>query len=274
VRSDHRIASGRAELAVEVVGSGDPAIFLHAHVADRRMWRAQLGGIGAGNKAIAYDRRGFGETRADNEDFPAVSDLMAVIDAMADSKPAILVGCSQGGGIVLDAALRHPSSIRALVLIAPNVSSAPEATCMPEIESLRMQLKEAERIGDVDQEIAIRTRLSLDGPLELEGRVMGQARQLFIDMNSVALRSPPTGTNLDAVPAYLRLGEISVPTLVICGDLDLPSTQERSRYVATTVLNGSYHELSGAAHLPSLERPAEITDLISEFISRCPDHGE
>jgi pimeloyl-ACP methyl ester carboxylesterase len=65
------------------------------------------------------------------------------------------------------------------------------------------------------------------------------------------------------------LGEISVPSLVICGDLDLSSTQERSRHVAATVLNGSYHELSGAAHLPSLERPAETTALVADFINRC-----
>ena len=42
-----RIHSGRAVLAAEVVGSGDPVVFLHARVADRRMWRAQLDGIGA-----------------------------------------------------------------------------------------------------------------------------------------------------------------------------------------------------------------------------------
>ena len=76
---NHRIASGRATLAAEVVGRGDPVVFLHAGVCDSRMWRAQLDGIGAGSKAIAYDRRGFGETRTEREDFSAVADLMAVI---------------------------------------------------------------------------------------------------------------------------------------------------------------------------------------------------
>jgi pimeloyl-ACP methyl ester carboxylesterase len=270
--SNFRVASGRAMLAAKVVGNGDSVVFLHARVADSRMWHDQLDGVGAHNKAIAYDRRGFGETRADEDDFSAVADLMAVIDAMAHGKPVILVGYSQGGGIVLDAALRHPSRVRALVLIAPNVTGAPDAIGSPEIEGLRMQLKQAEKIGDIDRAIAIRTRLSLDGPLEPEGRVTGQARQLFLDMNSVALRSAPIGANLDAAPAYDRLAEILVPSLVICGDLDLPGIQERSRYVATTVLNGSYHELSGAAHLPSLERPAEITGLVSEFIDRCSRH--
>ncbi len=35
----------------------------------------------------------------------AVADLMAVIDSVAGGAPAVLVGCSQGGRIALDAAL-------------------------------------------------------------------------------------------------------------------------------------------------------------------------
>ena len=248
----HRIASGRATLAAEVVGSGDPIVFLHAAVCDSRMWRAQLDGVRAGNKAIAYDRRGFGETHAEKEDFSAVADLMAVIDAMANGRPAILVGCSQGGGIALDAALRHPSSIRALVLIAPNVTGAPEPIYPPEIKGVMLQLKEAQEAGDLDRVNAIKARLWLDGPLAPEDRVTGPARRLFHDMHAIALRSPPTGANLDVAPAFDRLGEISAPSLVIWGDLDFPFVQERCRHIARTVLNASAHELTGAAHLPSL----------------------
>ena len=272
--ANHQIASGRATLAAEVVGNGDPVVFLHAGVCDSRMWRAQLDGVGAGNRAIAYDRRGCGETQAEKEDFSAVADLMAVIDAMANGTPAILIGCSEGGRIALDAALRHPSSVRALVLIAPSVTGAPEAIYPPEAKSLMAQLKEAQEAGDLDQVIAIKARLWLDGPMEPEGRVMGQARRLFFDMNAIALRSPPVGLNLDVAPAFHRLGEISAPTLVIQGDFDFPHIQKRSRHIATTVLSGSCHELTGAAHLPNLERPAEVTDLLVEFINRCSSAPE
>lgn len=265
------IKSGRAELATESVGSGNPLVFLHARIADRRMWRAQLDAVGASHRAVAYDRRGFGETDYERENFSAVEDLIAVLDAATGGKPATLVGCSQGGGIALDAALRYPSLVHALVLIAPNVTGAPEEISSPTIERLLAQLKEAEANGNVDQIIALRTRLFLDGPLAAEGRVTGRARQLFFDMNAVALSSLPVGSNLDTAPAYHRLSEISVPSLVICGDIDLPNIRDRSRYVAATVLNGSYHEMAGVAHLPSLERPAEITTLLTEFINGCSD---
>lgn len=51
----------------------------------------------------------------------------------------------------------------------------------------------------------------------------GEARELFDKMNFVALGLPPTGTNTDAPIAYGRLEELSVPTLLMCGDLDLPA---------------------------------------------------
>jgi pimeloyl-ACP methyl ester carboxylesterase len=270
MRSHHRIASGGATLAADVVGSGAPVVFLHAGVCDRRMWAAQRDGVGASTMAIAYDRRGFGETSAAPEDFSAVADLMAVIDALANGAPAILVGCSQGGRIALDAALRHPASVRALVLIAPSVSGAPAAIHRPAIAPLLAALKAAEEAGDLDRANAIEARLWLDGPLAPEGRVAGEARRLFRDMNAIALRAPPTGSDRDVAPAFDRLGEIAAPALVIWGDLDFPHIQQRSRHVAATMPNGSQHVLAGAAHLPSLERPADVTDLLAAFIARCP----
>ena len=269
MNSHHRISSGQARLAATVVGHGDPVVFLHAAVCDSRMWRAQLDAVGASNKAIAYDRRGFGETRAEKEDFSAVADLLAVIDAVGNGAPTILVACSQGGRIALDAAFLHPSRVRALILIAPSVSGAPEPIYPPAIERLTAKLGEAQEAGDLDRMNAIKAHLWLDGPLQPEGRVTGEARRLFLDMNGIALRSPPTGSNLDVAPTFDRLGEISTPSLVIWGDLDFPHIQERCRHMAATMPNASSHVMTGTAHLPSLERPTEVTGLLADFIDRC-----
>jgi pimeloyl-ACP methyl ester carboxylesterase len=169
--SNRQITSGQARLAATVVGDGDPVVFLHAAVCDSRMWRAQLDAVGASHQAIAYDRRGFGESHAEKEDFSAVADLLAVIDAAGNGAPAILVGCSQGGRVALDAALLHPSRVRALVLIAPAVSGAPEPIHPPDIAGLMARLKDAEQAGDLDRVNAIKAHHLLDGPLQPEGRV-------------------------------------------------------------------------------------------------------
>ena len=96
----------------------------------------QLDALAATHTAIAYDRRGCGQTQAEAEAFSAVADLMAVLGATTDGTPAILVGCSGGGRIALDAALLHPAAVRALVLIAPSVSGAPVPAYPPEAAAL------------------------------------------------------------------------------------------------------------------------------------------
>jgi pimeloyl-ACP methyl ester carboxylesterase len=149
------------------------------------------------------------------------------------------------------------------------VSGAPEPIHPPDIEGLMARLKDAEQVGDLDRVNAIKAHHWLDGPLQPEGRVTGEARRLFLDMNAIALRSPPIGSNLDVAPAFHRLGEISVPSLVIWGDLDFPHIQDRCRHIAMTMPNGSGHMLAGTAHLPSLERPAEITNLVAAFVDGC-----
>ncbi|MGV2909788.1 hypothetical protein [Achromobacter sp. AGC25] len=42
MNSFRQIQAGRAMLAAEVMGRGDPVIFLHPAICDRRMWRAQM----------------------------------------------------------------------------------------------------------------------------------------------------------------------------------------------------------------------------------------
>lgn len=271
--SIRHIASGRAELATEIAGSGAPVVFLHANVCDRRMWRTEQDAIGATHKAIAYDRRGFGGSRAEPEDFSALDDLLAVLDATADGAPAVLVGCSLGGRIALDAALRHPARVRALVLIAPSIAGAPEPVHAPAVVELLAQARDAEASGDIDRRNASQARLWLDGPLAAEGRVAGPARDLFLAMNGIALRARPFGADQDIQPMFHRLGEIAVPTLVLCGDLDFPHIQQRCHHLAATVPGAEHQTLAGMGHLPSLEDPARISACIAGFLARRVDGG-
>jgi len=262
-----RIVSGCARLATETAGRGEPVVFLHAAVFDRTMWRAQIDGLAATHSVIAYDRRGFGETVADAEDHSPVADLLAVIDACAGARPATLVACSQGGRIALDFALRHPSRTRALVLIAPSVSGAPEPAYPPAIAAVMASLAAAQAAHDWDRVSAIKAHLWLDGPLQREGRVSGELRETFLQKNAATRHPPPIGVNLDTASAFPRLADIAAPSLVIWGDFDFPHIQERSRLLAATMPNGSGHELTGAAHLPSLERPQEVTRLVAGFLA-------
>jgi pimeloyl-ACP methyl ester carboxylesterase len=264
------IPSGRARLAAEAAGSGLPAICLHAGVADRRMWRGQLPALAAHFLAVAYDRRGFGETGPVDEAWSQVGDLAAVLDAVGGpGTPAVLIGCSQGGRIAIDFTLAFPARVRALVLVAPAISGAPDAGPDPEpFRPVVQELGRAEREGDVDRVNALEAHAWLDGPLSPAGRVGGHVRELFLAMNGIALRAPALGQQQEPPSAYERLGEIGVPALVVWGDLDFPGMQQIWRNVAATLPDARSHVLHGVAHLPNLERPADFNRLLLDFCRR------
>ncbi|MHA3916005.1 alpha/beta fold hydrolase [Halovulum sp. GXIMD14793] len=255
-----------ASLAAEVLGEGDPIVFLHAAVTDRRMWRVEIETIAAYRKAIAYDRRGFGKTIAEHQDYSSVDDLMAVLDITSNGAPAVLVGCSQGGRIAIDAALAYPERISGLVLIAPNVTGEPTPKLSARISELLAVQKQTEASGDKRLINQIKSRLWLDGPLAPENRVSGSARKLFAEMHSTKLNNKDFGSDKDDRLNYHQLIQISLPTLVLWGDLDFPHIQDRCRYLVSELPNARGVEMCGVAHLPSLERPTEVAQQIVDFI--------
>ena len=263
------INSGLASIAVAVTGAGVPVVFLHAGVADRRMWSAQAEAVtAAGFRAVAYDRRGFGDTLSVDEGFSHVDDLVAVLDAVAAGERAILVGCSQGGRIALDATLVHPDRVRALVLVAPAISGAPEIEDVsPAIKAWIERMEAAEASADVDRINALEAHAWLDGPLAPEGRVSGAARELFLDMNELALRAEQRGTEIPPPSAWERVGEIPLPALVMWGDLDFPHVSLRCDYLVKSMPKARAHRLPGAAHLPNLEDPEGFNRTLLDFVA-------
>ncbi|MFD2261637.1 alpha/beta fold hydrolase [Lacibacterium aquatile] len=257
-----------AELFVTEAGSGPPVVFLHAGVADQRMWRQQMQALVGTHRVIAYDRRGFGQTRCDASVVGYLDDLFALLDHL-NIQQASLIGCSQGGRIAIDAALAHPERIASLVLIAPSISGATGPDHYPSlIQELIDGLDVAEAAGDLDQVNKLEAHLWLDGPQSVEGRVQGAARTLFLDMNGIALRHPPVP--LPEMPsAFGSLHLIRHPTTLISGLLDFPHIVARTAALAKTIPNAVCVDLD-TAHLPSIEAPnlvnqALITALNSQF---------
>lgn len=264
------IRIGDAALAGTRAGQGPPVVFLHAGVADRRMWRDQMIAIAGTHTGIAYDRRGFGETTAGRAAFAHATDLSAVLDGLA-LPAAILVGGSQGGRIAIDLALAAPERVRALVLVAPAVSGAPEPGQQPgPIASLIDRLDHAEEAGDIDRVNAIEAHLWLDGPLSPEGRVRGPIRDLFLDMNGIANRNAfaddVTGPPQDPPSAWDRLADLDRPTLVIWGDLDFPDIQSRCVQIASAIPGSRTAVMAGTAHLPNLEQPDGFNRHLQSFL--------
>lgn len=260
------VAVDGARLVGDFAGNGHPIVFLHAGVADRRMWQAEIAALQGAYRVIAYDRRGFGETTASDAAFSHVDDLESVLDELG-CKAAVLVGCSQGGRIAIDFALIHSDRVAGLVLVAPAVSGAASPpTYPPEIARHIEELEQAEEDEDIDRINTLEAWLWLDGPTSVEGRVDGKVRELFLSMNEVTLHHPEIGDERKMPPAMPRLGQLTMPVLTVWGDLDFEHIQRRSAQVAAGVPKGEGFLISGTAHFPNLEQPAAFTARLKQFL--------
>ena len=260
---------GGAEIAGEEAGQGDAIMFIHAGVADRRMWRGQLAALSDRYRFISYDTRGVGQTTSPDEPFSYIEDLRALLDARGVAR-ASLVGCSNGGAIAVDFALAWPERVQSLVLIAPGIRGAvyPEIES-PALEALFAQVKQANESGDMDRVNALEAHMWLDGPLVPEGRVANpQLRELFLDMNATQLRDYPKLTKqVTPVDAYDRLNMLTMPTLVMIGEHDFDDIRALCMHLAETIPNARVEPLAGVAHLPSMERPALVNKLLKTFFA-------
>ena len=272
----HRVRVGAARLHTVESGRrrtkhGPDLVFLHAGVADHRSWLGTFERLERGDAPhhlVAYDRRGFGDTRARAEPHAHVDDLRAVLDATC-TRPVVLVGNSQGGRIALDLTLAEPERVRALFLVAPAVSGAPPVEPLPEaLQPLADAISAADEAGDLEALNELEAHLWLDGPLAPRGRVQGPVRELFLDMNGRALRAPDPGEANEPPSAWSRLGSVPVPTHVVVGDLDVPWAPERCHVLGERIPGAEVSVMHGTAHLPQLEQPEAFVALLERFLAR------
>lgn len=270
----HSIPSGNARLSVAETGDGDgnPLLLIHAGVTDLRSWDPLVERLGTTNRCIRYDARGYGETAYDEEDgWSPVDDAVAVLDASHLDR-TIVVGCSMGGGTAIDLTLEHPERVAALVLIASAIGGAPETELDPVVAELDRAIDAADERGDVDEVNRLEAHFWLDGPGH-EGRVTGATRELFLEMNGRALASPEPGDPAVSPGAFSRLDDISVPTLILVGDLDLAHIRENARHAAAVIPRARLVELRDVAHLPHMEGDSATLDAIVDFVRECGPVG-
>jgi pimeloyl-ACP methyl ester carboxylesterase len=247
------------------LGEGLPVIFLHAGVCDKRMWLDQMQAVAAaGWHAIAYDRRGYGETQSADVAFNHVDDLEAVLDAL-DIHAAVLVGCSLGGGLAIDFALRNPGQVLGLVLIGTSVTGAPWSATTAE-QAIEMAEEDALERGDQDMLNRVQAHAWLDGPRAKSGRVGGATRELFLNMNALALGKTPLRHEEQPPDAWQRVAELTSPGLLLVGDEDFTALIDRHEHLSEEMPNVFAAVLEGTAHIPSIERPELVSSMIVQFL--------
>ena len=254
-----------ATLHYEVAGEGEPLVLVHAGISDSRMWEAQVGAFSSRYRTIRYDLRGFGRSPMVEGPFSHHADLRALLDTLEVDR-ANFVGCSMGGGAVLDFALENPGRVTSLVLVGSAVGGFEFDEAPPKEWD---ELVAADEAGDLERVSELEVRMWVDGPRRGPDAVDPSVRDLVREMNLIALENEATqlGEELEPeVPAASRLSGIQAPTLVIVGDEDRARTLAAADRLEEKLPDARKTVMAGTAHLPNMERPGEFNRLVLDFL--------
>jgi pimeloyl-ACP methyl ester carboxylesterase len=246
--------------ATGVARSGEAVVFLHAFTGTHESFAPQLAVFAAaGHRAIAFDRRGFGNSFADpaTGDQPghACDDLEALIRGL-ELRRIHLVGVAAGAQVALDYAAWYGPRVASLVLAA---SLGPGVT-EPELAafSARIAIPGLDALPPQYREVGASYRGAEPEGLRRWLEIAARARQPGVAPQP--LRSPNT---------YAKLAAIDAPTLVVAAGADLLSPPAMMRLWAKHLRNAEWRLVPDAGHAVNTERPELFNEHVLAFIGQA-----
>jgi pimeloyl-ACP methyl ester carboxylesterase len=258
-----KLRAGDVDIYVEQVGHGPDVLLLGGLSDPAESWQPQLDGMSDRYRLIAPDNRGAGRTPLPEAPLsvPMMADDAAAVLRALDVRAAHVAGFSGGSLIAQELALRHPELVRSLVLMStfgrPDAylrsagkffdrlaDVAPSERAMMEAFFLWIYTPRAHENGMVEQ--IIEEALVFPHP---------QAPEAF----KAQLEGFMSHDALD------RLGEITAPTLVLAGELDILTPPRFGHTVAEAIPGARFEVMPGEAHQPFQEVPDEFNGRVDAF---------
>ncbi|MEU7278532.1 4-carboxymuconolactone decarboxylase [Streptomyces sp. NPDC045431] len=223
------------------------------------MWDRQIPELTRQWRVLRFDLPGHGGAPA--EPASAVSELtdrlLATLDGLGVHRFGY-VGCSIGGAIGTDLALRAPHRLASLALVA----SSP-------------------RFGTADEfrrrGVIVRTNgldpMARTAPERWFTPGFAAAQPAIVEWAVQMVRTTDPGCYVAACEALAafdvraELGRVGVPTLVLVGSEDTVTGPAEARTLVAGIPDARLAVVPGASHLAPVEQPAAVTDLLVRHFS-------
>jgi pimeloyl-ACP methyl ester carboxylesterase len=253
------IKLGTDSIFYETAGSGITILLIHDGMLHSEVWNEQFLFLSRDFKVIRYDRRGYGKSSPATGSYTHQEDLKVLFEQLRIDN-AILVACSSGGALALDFTLNYPQKINGLVLVGAVVGGFSYTSHMHNRgghlpESFDSELDESIWYATEDPyEIYVKntdaSNKAVNMLKEYPHRI--HSRQKFIRPE---------------IPAYRRLHEIKIPTLILVGEFDIPDVHAHAGAINAGILHSKRVIIPNSGHLIPLEQPELFNKSILEFIN-------
>ena len=234
-------------------------VLLHGFTQSGAAWAPITQKLADSHRVVTIDAPGHGRSANAQAGLSGGADLMVG----ESPSPAAWIGYSMGGRFALHVALRHPDVVTRLVLVSTN----------PGIENPteRADRRSAdEGLADHIEEVGVEQFIGewLSQPLfaslpaeasALESRLGSTAEGL-----ASSLRLAGAGQQ---EPVWHLLPSLSMPVLVVAGELDSKYVAIARRLVDSIGSNARLCVIEGAGHACHLERPDAFLSAVSPFLA-------
>ena len=239
-------------------GAGKPILCFHSTPASAEFYRPQLEFFADRYRVIAVDLRGHGASDKPRGAYSIAAfldDYRALIGALA-LKDFVLVGCSVGGIVAQLYALEHSATLRGLVLIG-----APCSRRGRDVADFHRAVQEK------GWEAVVRGLVDKQLHPSAGAAVKAWAVSEYLK-TPLYVREAEEAALLAEVHHTDRVQDIAVPTLLVAGEAEEREIQDQMALMAQRIPGAEHHSVSGAAHMPNFERPAEFNAILTRFLAK------
>ncbi|MDA0249552.1 MAG: alpha/beta fold hydrolase [Actinomycetota bacterium] len=257
-------------------GSGEVLLLLHGMAGSSQTWRSVIKPLSRRFRVIAPDLPGHGESTKPRSDYSLGAFAVLLRDLLDELgvTRATIIGHSLGGGVAMQFLYQHPDYAQRLILIGsgglgPDVGltlrllSAPGAELIMPIIAPRQVLTAGDRVWSWLRKAGIEAPRGEEIWRSYSTFSDAPTRQAFLR----TLRSVVDYRG-QAVSALNRLNtKTELPIMAIWGEKDAIIPVKHAYAAQQARPDIRLEVLAGVGHFPQVERPAEVVELIEDFIA-------
>jgi 3-oxoadipate enol-lactonase len=250
------------DLHYEQRGEGEPLLLIMGMSGTHLTWGEPfLQLLERDFRVTIYDHRGVGKSARTDPGY-SIADLAddaAGLLGELGLESAHVLGISMGGMVAQELALRHPQRVRTLTLGCTYSGGEGSALTTPEVGQ---RLVASMQSGDRERALRTGWEVNVSKGFAADAEQFAAFRQAALDL---PVPVPVIMGQMQAIGGHdtlARLGELTVPTLVIHGTEDQMLPVANARLIADRIPGAALEIFDGVGHLFWVEEPERSADLI------------